>query len=67
MGISKSFKGYGTVISESYIKIIVERLPKTVPKEIIEIHCNNYIKKGKNIKTEIRDDMIVLYFIQEMD
>ncbi len=51
----------------SYMKIIVENLPKTTPTEIVNSHINTYHKKGKDIKTQIRNDRIELYYIEEMN
>ncbi len=45
------------------MKIIIKELGKKTPKEIIKHHINEYQKKGKEIRTEIRGDKILLFYI----
>ncbi len=47
------------------MKIIIDEIPKTTPKEVIQNRITEYHKKGKEIKSEIREDKIVLFYIED--
>ncbi len=51
----------------SELKVTVKRLPITSDKKIVSSQIEKYSKSGREIKSEIKDGMIALYYIEEMD
>lgn len=48
------------------MKIIVKELPKATNRSIVDKYVIEYSQSGRDVKTEEKDDKIVLYFIQDV-
>lgn len=51
----------------SQLKVTVKKLPISSDKKIVDLQIEKYSRSGRSIKTEIKDNLIMLYYIEEMD